>query len=65
MAGKGSHKKIEGVMPFGFSPSFNCAAKFLTLSGSISRENKTAGQTWQEGLRRFCCGKLCVAVEKG
>jgi len=59
---KSERKKIEGVMPCGLSPSFNCAAKFLRLSGSIWGQNKPDGRGWQEASTRFpveSCARLC------
>ena len=59
---KSARKKIEGVMPCGLSPSFNCAAKFLRLSGSIWRQNKLDGRGWQVASTRFpveSCARLC------
>jgi hypothetical protein len=44
------------------APSFNCAAKFLKLPGSICGEGRPADGAWQEGLERFpveSCAWLC------
>jgi len=44
------------------APSFNCAAKFLRLPGSIWRESKTIPKAWQGVSRRFSvetCARLC------
>src|ERR1700739_229852 len=45
-----------------FAPSFNCAAKFLRLPGSIWRENKPPDLALQEVSERFpveTCARLC------
>ena len=44
------------------APSFNCAAKFFRLPGSIWRESKTIPEAWQEVSPRFSvetCARLC------
>ena len=49
-----------------FAPSFNCAAKFLRLPGSIWSESKPAIASWQEVSERFpveSCACLCKTGE--
>jgi hypothetical protein len=49
------------------APSFNCAAKFMTLSGSIWDESKPAFPPWQEVSRAFSvetCAHLCKTGAK-
>ena len=55
--------KNQGRMSLSaLAPSFNCAAKFLTLPGSIWRESKSCDWAWQEVSNRFAvesCASMC------
>lgn len=46
------------------APSFNCAAKFLRLPGSIWPRQYSFHFALARGLRAISCANLCMSVEK-